>query len=243
MLLPDSTATKRIVTVKSQSILHAQKKVLIADLSDSGDNGLAEYLNKSGFTALETTSMEDICGRKKTLSDEFDLLILVARLPSPSTLTALRHLNRAGSPPIFVVATEGEALERVLILEMGADDLVGREANAREILARINRILSRQTEKPRPTASETAWTLRHAHRILITPSGQRISLTGRDHALLIAFSDHADGVLMENDFPIGQIRTAISRLKRKVLMDAEIVLPIENVWGQGYRFDAPLLQA
>lgn len=238
-----STATEQVVTARSLSARQDTKKVIIVDFSNTGADGLAEYLNESGFNALKTTSIEDILGSEKTLSDEFDILVMVARLPSPSTLSALRHLNRADSPPIFVVATEGEALERVLILEMGADDLVGREANAREILARLNRILSRRTERPRPATSETAWTLRHAHRMLIAPSGRRISLTRGDHALLIALSDHADGVLMESDFPVGQMRTAISRLKRKVLIDAEIVLPIENVWGRGYRFDAPLLQA
>lgn len=237
------SSAKRNTPTRLQTSRRAHEKLMIMDISDKETSDLSEYLNGHGFTVFETRSMEDIYDSEKSLSDEFDLIIMVACLPCPSTLTALRHLNRADSPPIFVIAREGEALERVLVLEMGADDLVGREANAREILARLNRILSRKAEKPRPTASETAWTLRHAHRMLIAPSGQRISLTGRDHALLIALSDHADGVLMENDFPAGQIRTAISRLKRKVLMDAEIVLPIENVWGLGYRFDAPLLQA
>lgn len=243
MLPADPTVTERIPPVTPQIAHPTSEKVMIVDISRAETNGLSEYLDRSGFIVFETRSMEHIYSKEKAPFDDFDLIIIVTCLPCPSTLTALRHLNRVGSPPIFVIAREGEALERVLVLEMGADDLVGREANAREILARLNRILSRKTERPRPTASETAWTLRHAHRMLIAPSGQRISLTGRDHALLVALSDHADGVLMENDFPAGQIRTAISRLKRKVLMDAEIVLPIENVWGLGYRFDAPLLQA
>ncbi len=218
-------------------------RLLLLDLSDKQPTGLGEYLEKSGFVVFEAQSLETIGDSGQALSDLFSLVVLVASLPHPSALATLRQLHRADAPPIFVVAVEGEALEPVLMLEMGVDDLVGPEANAREILARLNRIIDRKTEKPRSSISEAAWTLRHAQRMLIAPGGQKIGLSGRDHELLIALSDHADGVLMDIDFHPGQMRTAISRLKRKALVDAQIVLPIENVWGRGYRFDAPLVQA
>ncbi|PQZ84830.1 MULTISPECIES: response regulator transcription factor [unclassified Brevundimonas] len=243
MLLTAPTTKNRSTDAKSPPLNREIGRLLLLDLSDKAPTGLGEYLEKSGFAVFETTSLDAICDDGQPLSDLFNLIILVASLPHPSAFGTLRQLNRADAPPIFIVAVEGEALERVLMLEMGVDDLVGPEANAREILARLNRIIYRKTEKPNSSSSKAAWTLRHAQRILIAPSGQRIGLTGRDHELLIALSDHADGVLMDCDFHSGQMRTAISRLKRKALMDAQIVLPIENVWGRGYRFDAPLIQA
>ena len=243
MLLTSPISKGRSATAKSPPPHPRVGRLMLLDLSDTGSAGLGEYLERSGFIVSETKSLEAICNDGRSLSDLFNLIVLVTCLPSPSALATLRRLNRKDAPPIFVVAVEGEALERVLMLEMGVEDLVGPEANAREILARLNRILDRKTETPRPSISEAAWTLRHAQRMLIAPSGQRIGLTGRDHELLIALSDHADGVLTDCDFHPGQMRTAISRLKRKALMDAQIVLPIENVWGRGYRFDAPLVQA
>ena len=243
MLLRAPAAKNRSTAAKSPPPHREIGRLLLLDLSDEQPTGLGEYLEKSGFAVFETKSLEAIGDKGQALSDIFNLIILVASLPNPSALATLRQLNRADAPPIFVVAVEGEALERVLMLEMGVDDLVGPEANAREILARLNRIIDRKTEKPRSSTSEAAWTLRHAQRMLIAPGGQKIGLSGRDHELLIALSDHADGVLMDIDFHPGQMRTAISRLKRKALMDAQIVLPIENVWGRGYRFDAPLVQA
>ena len=243
MLLTAPTAKGRSPAAKSPPPHREMGRLMLLDLSDTESAGLGQYLERSGFVVFETKSLEAICDDGQPLSEMFNLIILVACLPNPSALATLRRLNRADAPPIFVVAMESEALERVLMLEMGVDDLVGPEANAREILARLNRILDRKAEKPHSSTSATAWTLRHAQRILVAPGGQKIGLSGRDHELLIALSDHADGVLMDSGFHPGQMRTTISRLKRKALMDAQIVLPIENVWGRGYRFDAPLVQA
>lgn len=227
------------------------RTLLLVDLSGDGASDLGDYLERSDFLVSKTDSLGGLYDKGEALSEAFDLIVLVARLPHSSALAAIRHLNRLDAPPCFVVALEGEALERVLFLEVGAEDLVGREANAREILTRLHRLMERRGERSALTASSmearaddgAAWTHRHAQRILVTPSGQKISLTGRDHALLIAFTDKADGLLREGDYPAGHIRTAISRLKRKVLMDAETVLPIGSVWGQGYRFDAELVRA
>lgn len=216
---------------------------MLLNLSDTRSAGLSEYLERSGFVVFEANSLEAIGFNGQSLADRFNLIVLVTHLPSASALASLRHLNSRNAPPIFVVAVEGEALERVVLLEMGVNDLVGPEANAREILTRLNRIIEREIEKPRSSLTEVPWTLRQAERILIAPSGQRIGLTARNLELLVALSDHADGVLMDWGFHPGQMRSTISRLKRKALKDAQIVLPIENIWGRGYRFTASLVQA
>lgn len=239
-------------TVEARGVFHAEQsaagnaKLLLIDLSDGDPNDLGNYLKRADFRVSEAKSLSCIYDWDEASDGAFNAIVLIVRLPSSPALAAIRHLSRVEAPPLFVIALEGEALERVLILEMGAEDLVGREASAREILARLHRMVGWEAKKvvPPPYSSEgeAAWTLRDTRRTLVTPKGRQISLTARDHALLLAFINNADGLVLDRDFPSG-VRKAVSRLKRKVLMDAEVVLPIENVWGQGYRFDADLVQA
>lgn len=221
------------------------RALLLIDLNGDEPHELGGYLERRGFQVMEVGSTARLHDDEEPLAETFEAVVLIARLPDAEALAAIRQLNRADAPPLLVVALEGETMERVLVLEMGADDLVGREAEPREVLARLHRLIRRRPEldsAPRPTAAHD-WALKPSQRALITPSGCAIKLTGRDQALLNAFTDNADGLLLERDYPRGHIRTAISRLKRKVMADAGVVLPIQNVWGQGYRFDANLVQA
>jgi len=144
---------------------------------------------------------------------------------------------------VFVVALEGGTLERVLVVEMAADNWIA-QGGAQEVLSRLHSLLGRKIEPSSalPRRHKT-WSLNQAQRTLTAPNGLKISLTIRDEALLIAFMANAEGLLPERDYPAGQLRTSVSRLKRKVLREAQVALPIENVRGQGYRFDAALVDA
>lgn len=222
------------------------RALLLINLIGDEPQELGGYLERRGFQLMEIGSTAHLHNDDEgPLAETFEAVVLIACLPDAEALAAIRQLNGAGAPPLLVVALEGEAMERVLVLEMGADDLVGREAEPREVLARLHRLIRRRPEPdvaPRPAAAHD-WALKPSQRTLITPSGRTIKLTGRDQALLNAFTDNAGGLLLERDYPRGHIRTAISRLKRKVKADAGVALPIQNVWGQGYRFDANLVQA
>ncbi|QTC88615.1 response regulator transcription factor family protein [Brevundimonas pondensis] len=219
--------------------------LLLINLGDDEPHALGSYLERAGFIVSATTSLDHMRDREVSLAGHFDAVVLAARLPNCAALGAVRDLSRPDSPPLLVVALEGEVVERVLVLEMGAGDLVGRETAPREVLARLHRLIRRKPETPLPspvlpTFDET-WTMKLAQRALITPKGQHISLSGRDQALLEVFTRHVDGFILEDDFPRGHIRTAISRLKRKVMLNSGVELPIQNVWGQGYRLDAVLV--
>jgi len=218
--------------------------LLLIDLNDDEPHELGGYLERRGFQVMRVGSVDCLHGSGKQLLEKFEAVVLIVRLPDAKALAAIRQLNSSNAPPLLVVALEGEAVERVLVLEMGADDLVGRETEPREVLARLHRLIRRQPEpNVRSHRAEVhIWALKPSQRKLITPSGCSIKLTARDQALMNAFSDNTDGLLLDWDYPRGHIRTAISRLKRKVMADAGVALPIHNIWGQGYRFGANLVQ-
>jgi len=235
-------ARHRIETTGLQGGIGSARALLLIDPNNK-PHELGGYLELRGFhikRASSTSCLNDY----EPLSASFEAVILIVRLPDAEALAAIRQLNKADAPPLLVVALEGETVERVLALEMGADDLVGPEAELREVLARLHRLIRRWPEPDAPSRPPTAhdWALKASHRTLITPSGRSIRLTARDHALLNAFTDNADGLLLDWEYRSGHIRTAISRLKRKVMADAGVALPIQNVWGKGYRFDANLVQ-
>lgn len=225
----------------------APRPLLLLDLSGDEPCGLAAYLERQGFPVRGEHSVDAPGASDRDDLSDFGAAIVVSHLPNPDAMTAIRRLGGQEGLPVLMVVREGEAVERVLALEIGADDLVGQEAQPREILTRLNRMVQRRRPSshtdtgPRP-GTDAIWTVKHAHRTLTSPGGRQISLTSADQMLLNAFLACADRLILEQDYPGGQIRTAISRLKRKVVMGAGVELPIENVWGHGYRFGGGLMQ-
>lgn len=217
--------------------------VLLLDISGDDVHDLGPYLTKHGLSVFAADSDDRILDDEAINLVAFDVVVLVARLPDPAALDAIRRVSQQNGPPVLVVAREGAVLERVLALEMGADDLVDQQISSREVLARLHGLMRRQhAEAPLvpPAACDTGWALKQSQRTLVAPDGRRIDLSSRDQALVNAFLDSADGFIFEHDYPGGHIRSAVSRLKRKALQVAAIELPIQNVRGQGYRFDADL---
>ena len=221
--------------------------VLVVDLSEDDPRELSAYLDRQGLSVHDAHLASDASETDWPDLDGFDAVVLIARLPNPTVLAAIRQMTRLNAPPLLVIVRAGESLERVLALEMGADDLVGEEADAREVLARLHGLMRRRrTEHERQSlrapCSDGAWRLNSAHRTLASPEGRRLILSSGDEALLMAFTESFEGLILDRDHLRGDIRTAISRLRRKVRLDIGVELPIQNVWGRGYRFDAPLLR-
>ena len=217
--------------------------VLLVDISGDDIHDLGPYLTRQGLSVFAADSDDHILDEEAMNLDAFYVVVLVARLPDPAALDAIRRMNHRHSPPVLLVAREGAVLERILALEMGADDLVDQQISSREVLARLHALMRRRhggTPPASPGLSSIGWTLRQSQRTLVTPDGRRIDLSSRDQALMNAFLDSADGFIFEHAYPGDHIRSAVSRLKRKAVQVAEIDLPIQNVRGRGYRFDADL---
>ena len=228
---------------RSWSSKRQTTSVLLVDVSGDDIHELGPYLTRQGLSVFAADSDDQILDDEAMNLCAFDVVVLVARLPDPAAMGAIRQIGRRNGPPILVVAREGAVLERILALEMGADDLVDQQIAPREVLARLNGLMRRRHAEPSPApsgASGSGWTLKQSQRTLMAPDGRRIDLSSRDQALMNAFLDSADGFIFERAYPGDHIRTAVSRLKRKALQVADVELPIQNVRGRGYRFDAGL---
>lgn len=220
--------------------------ILLVDLSDGDDRDLSGYLDQQGLSVHDAPPTRTVTTDQPD-TEGFDAVVLITSLPNSTALAAIRRMTNTNAPPLLVVARSGESLERVLALEMGADDLVGEEATEREVLTRLHGLMRRrkieQDEKAdRAPFPDGAWRLNSAFRALVSPEGQRLDLSSGDEALLAAFTEGFEGLILDRDYPRGDVRTAISRLRRKVRRNTGLELPIQNIWGRGYRFDAPLVR-
>src|SRR4051794_30284529 len=124
-----------------------------------------------------------------------DLIVLDLMLPGEDGLSLCRRLRAASPIPIVMLTAKSEEIDRIIGLEMGADDYLPKPFNPRELLARIRAVLRRRTSEPvsssgpaGQTASFAGWQLNLAPRELFSPEGAKVAITGAEFDLLHAFS-------------------------------------------------------
>lgn len=192
-----------------------------------------------------------------------DLVVLDVMLPGASGIELFRRLRRESDVPIIFVSARGSEEDRVLGLELGADDYLPKPFSTRELVARIGAVLRRgQAGDPsgEPTSGGRAqevrfdgWTLSMARRELHSPSGAMVDLTGAEFDLLATFISQPQRVLgRERLIELSRTRLAdssdrsvdvlVSRLRRK-LQSAGGNAPIVTVRGVGYMFKAEVSRA
>lgn len=218
--------------------------VLLVDPLRAERHALSDYLGSQHMAVVEADHVDEAWDD----TDGVDVVVVVASLPDPAVSAFIRRSAERGGPPILVMSETGEYVERVLALELGADDLVAREINPRELLARLRGLMRRRRRDmggagTAPDRNGSAWTLQSDRRALLAPTGRRLDLSRADLALLTAFADGIDSQILDGDLPGGNLRTAVSRLRQRALSHAQIDLPIRNVRGLGYRFEAPISKA
>lgn len=181
-----------------------------------------------------------------------DLVLLDLMLPGEDGLSVCRRLRGAPvATPVIIVTAKGDDIDRILGLELGADDYVAKPFNPRELIARVRAVLRRTREAhsvqrpmPRETYRFAGWTLDAPGRRLVDPEGQDVELTGGEYDLLIAFVTHAQRVLTREqllDWTRGRdatpfdrtIDVQLSRLRRKLGRGSDMVRTIR---GGGYLF-------
>jgi two-component system OmpR family response regulator len=210
-------------------------------------------LAREGFEAAACqngTELERLLSRRRV-----DLVILDLMLPGDDGLTICRRL-RAASPatPVLMVTAKGEDVDRIIGLEIGADDYLPKPFNPRELTARARAILRRTRDVhqvanlPRPgTLRFAGWTLDAGSRELIDPDGGPVELTGGEFDLLMVLATHPQRVLNREqllDWTRGRsadpfdrtIDVQLSRLRRKLRDDARQPAIIRTVRGGGYLF-------
>jgi len=201
---------------------------------------LDEYLAKNGFEVEGFADGEAFLSRDET---EFSLLILDIGLPGIDGLEICRRLRQKSSIPIIMLTAASDDLDRILGLELGADDYLGKPFNPRELLARIKALLRRTHIDSKEEISDDQIEINYAAR-KASIAGTEIELTGAEFDLLCVFHKNIGTVLSRNEIgellhgrrvdPLDRsIDTNVSRLRQKLSdhFEGEI---IQSVRGKGY---------
>jgi two-component system OmpR family response regulator len=235
----------------------SEGRVLIVDDDESLRREVADYLGANRFevgTAGNAREMDAILADRS-----FDLVVLDVMMPGEGGLSICRRLSDAGGPAIIIMSAMGEEIDRILGLELGADDYVPKPCNPRELLARARAVLRRREGaapgRPPHDGMEfefLGYRLDLLKRRLRAPSGVLVLLTSGELSLLTAFLEHPNRVLTRDqlvDFARGSdadifdraIDVQISRLRRK-LNECDGQDLIRTFRGAGYMFNAAVIR-
>ena len=212
---------------------------------------LVDVLSESGFTAQSVTSaveMDAVLAR-----DTVDLVVLDIMLPGEDGLSICRRLRVASAIPIIVVTARGADVDRIVGLEIGADDYVTKPFNSRELVARIRALLRRAQagrdgggQRGRPLVF-SGWRIDLATRQLRNPEDVQVALTTVEFDLLAAFCQHAGRILSREQLvelthgrlagPLERsIDVHVSRIRQKIEPDPRDPTFIKTVRLGGYLF-------
>ncbi|MGV6819107.1 MAG: response regulator [Parvularcula sp.] len=233
-----------------------QPKILVVDDEPSIREPLAEYLSANGMIAIEAENAA--IAREIIERDRPDLVVLDIMMPGEDGLSLTRDLRANRTIPIILLTAKSEDLDRIVGLEMGADDYLGKPFNPRELLARIRTVL-RRAETPASVSAQECYRfagfeLDKAARVLRDPGGEPIELTGGEFTLLLVLVERAGRVLDRNhllDLTQGReagvfdrsVDNQVSRLRKKIEQDAKKPDIIKTVRGGGYILSTKVTRA
>jgi len=226
--------------------------ILVVDDDPDLHELLGRYLSEQGF---EITAVEDGAAMDRYLaSGSTDLIILDLMLPGEDGLSIAKRLRSDRDTPIIMLSARGEEVDRIVGLEVGADDYLPKPFNPRELLARIRAVLRRPTAPPNPESENSQQQTFSFGPFRLDPVTQeltrdeeKVSLTSGEFALLRIFVEHPNHVLSRDtlvDMLKGferspydrSIDVRVTRLRRKIESDPSSPVYIHTVWGEGYRF-------
>lgn len=224
--------------------------ILVVDDDRDIRDLLSEYLQKQGY---RVSAAADGRAMRAAISVAMpDLIVLDVMLPGEDGLTLCRELRSQSDVPVLMLTARGEEIDRIVGLEMGADDYLAKPFNPRELVARIKSILRRARALPlnlRPDDARlihfSGWTLEIATRDLIGPDHSRLGLSGTEFRLLRIFLDHPNRVLTRDQLiDLTQSREAdpfdrsidlqVSRVRRRLGDNPKEPTLIKTARGQGY---------
>lgn len=228
--------------------MERQDHVLVVDDDAEMRALLAEYLGASGFRVSLAANGGEM--RRVMSTERPDVVMLDVMLPDEDGLVLCRELRAGSRLPVIMVSARSSDVDRIVGIEIGADDYVGKPFNPRELLARLKALLRRsrvlgsaQTDSQRLRFA--GWTLDLAARHLVDPEGVVVSLSGGEFRLLAVFVEHANRVLDRNllmDLALGReatpfdrsIDVQVSRLRQRLRDDGREPRIIKTVRNSGY---------
>ena len=217
---------------------------------------LSRFLERQRFRVTAVRDAKE--ARRAWLNGHYQLVVLDLMLPGEGGLDLARWLRGQSDVPIVMLTAMGEETDRIIGLELGADDYVPKPFNPRELLARIRAVLRRAGDgrgplqiPPRASYRFAGWTLEPARRRLLDPDGVEVPLTGGEYDLLLALVERPNRVLTRDmllDLLRGRqagpfdraIDVAVCRLRRKLEDDGRNAQLIKTVRGGGYVLSTPV---
>jgi two-component system OmpR family response regulator len=251
---PRSSCTR----ASSQSTMSDPQHILVVDDDSEIRTLLREFLEKNGYRA---TAVSDGKGMRRALEQSHvDLIVLDLMLPGEDGLTLCRELRTKSQVPVIMLTALAEEVDRVVGLEIGADDYLAKPFSPRELVGRIKAILRRTSYMPREPAPESVsgyrfgdWQLDMTSRTLSHADGTVVNLSGAEFRLLTILLAHPKRVLSrmqlmemlrgrEHDPFDRSIDVRISRLRQTLRDDARAPTIIKTVYGEGYVIGVPIEQ-
>ena len=222
--------------------------VLVVDDDAEIRTLLAEYLSQNGIkvsVARDATEMRQLFDESRP-----DIIILDVMMPGEDGLTVCRELRSRSTVPVIMLTARADEVDRIIGIEMGADDYLGKPFSPRELLARIKGVLRRTRTLP-PSLGDAqqvrfaGWTLDSGARHLISPVNVIVPLSGAEYRLLSVLIQHPNRVLDRNqlmDLTLGReatpfdrsIDVQISRLRNRLNDDAREPRIIKTIRNEGY---------
>jgi two-component system, OmpR family, response regulator len=228
--------------------------LLLVDDERSIREPLARFLDKQGFRVTQAADAGD--ARAKLAAYAIDLVILDVMMPGEDGLSLCRHIRATGDTPVILLTARAEETDRIVGLEMGADDYVVKPFSPRELATRAKVILRRaaaagaRQHPPESGAYAFAgWVLRTGERVLVDREGVTVPLSTGEYNLLLALVTRPRQVLTRDqllDLTQGReaaafdraIDNQVSRLRKKIEPDPKVPTIIKTVWGGGYTLTA-----
>ncbi|KAF0226392.1 MAG: two-component system OmpR family response [Beijerinckiaceae bacterium] len=229
--------------------------ILVVDDDSEILSLVARFLHSNAFDVQTARSGTEMLACLANVT--VDLIVLDLMLPGVSGLDLCRELRRTSSVPVIMLTAKGDDIDRIVGLEVGADDYLAKPFNPRELLARISAVLRRTQARPsvhvaapQRIARFAGWRLDTMKRELADPRGVIVDLSTGEYELLVAFLDAPQRVL-SRDFLLDATRirasesfdrsidVQISRLRRKIEAEHEM---IKTVRGAGYMFTPDVIR-
>jgi len=225
-------------------------RILIVDDDEDIRKLLEEYLRKNGFDAQAVA--DGAAMREALVAKPASLVVLDLMLPGEDGLSLCRQLRARSQVPVLMLTAKGDPVDRIIGLEMGADDYLAKPFDPRELLARIRSILRRAKALPADTEinvpesfSFSGWRLDTRERNLRAPDGVVVPLSGAEYRLLLIFLQNPNAVLSRDqlsNFTFGHdadpldrtIDMQVSRLRERLRDEAREPAIIKTVRGKGY---------
>ena len=240
--------------------MNAAPHILIVDDHREIRELVGRALSQDGF---RVSAAADGKAMRKILADSrIDLIVLDLMLPGEDGLSLCRAIRAESHVPIIMLTAKGEEVDRVVGLEMGADDYLPKPFGSRELIARIRAVLRRgrmedasiEREPPPKRYRFDRWVLETESRELLRDDGVTVPLSSGEYELLLAMVERPQRVLSRDqllDLARGRaaaafdrsIDTQVSRLRKKLERDPVEPRVIKTIWGGGYMFASAVSQA